>query len=251
MILQRAVLFSILLLSAAGSSWAGGHQERSPADDSSSGERAVETPRAEPPQESPPEPASQPPADTPVDRPTESPTAGDTPSDSGSGDDSTPRTAVPTGTDDRLHGPNRQPPTQHRRGGDDGYGDDGLDSGDVYDPQSTGPWYSSQPYGGGAFNRGPRDERGALDLDLSPGRAQVFLNGQRIGTADDFDGWPRYLWLPEGTYELVFYLDGYQTLARRLTVQPGLIIDMDDHLQPGRSIRPEDLPPEALERAGE
>jgi hypothetical protein len=84
---------------------------------------------------------------------------------------------------------------------------------------------------------------GALDLDIKPSRARVFLNGQPIGKADDFDGWPRYLWLPAGTYDLVFSLDGYQTIGRRMTVHRALVVDMDDHLRPGPSVRPEDFRP--------
>jgi hypothetical protein len=92
---------------------------------------------------------------------------------------------------------------------------------------------------------------GALDLDISPGRTQVFLDGQNVGTVDDFDGWPQYLWLPRGTYDLAFYLDGYKTLARQVSVYPGLVIDMDDHLQPGASTRPEDLQTKTHERRDE
>jgi len=230
-----SLLAAALLLVAAGV-WA------SPPDDSNAGER--ETPRAEP-QESHSEPPPQAPSE---------PSSPDTPpSDSGAGDDSSRGsagdTAVPTGPDERGQGPNRQPPTHH--GGGHGHGggvaDDGSSGEDVYD-NSQGAYSLPAPSPGGYLFHGggrhKRDDMGALDLDISPGRAQVFLDGQRIGTADDFDGWPKYLWLPEGTYELVFYLDGYQTFGRRMTVQPSLVVDMDDRLQPGRSILPEDFQPE-------
>jgi hypothetical protein len=82
---------------------------------------------------------------------------------------------------------------------------------------------------------------GALDLDLSPEEAEVYLNGQLIGIADNFDGWPSYLWLDKGTYDLVFYHEGYRTLARQYSIYPGVIIDVEDRLVRGESTPPEEL----------
>lgn len=119
----------------------------------------------------------------------------------------------------------------------------------------TNPWWGwwgwgwgwgNEPYGvyGGGYGRGygDADDQGALDLDIWPGDTQVWLDGQYIGTVDDFDGFPTYLWLEKGTYDLVFYRDGYQTLARQYSIYPGLTIDVGDRLTPGPSVRPEDLP---------
>jgi hypothetical protein len=248
MIVQRSVfVLAAALLLAAGSVWA------APPDDSNAGERA-ETPRAEP-QESP----SEPPPQAQAPDPPSSPEPSAPPSDSGSGGDdssagSPGHTAVPIGPDDHAQGPNRQPPTQHSGGGH-GHGDGGVpyggEDGDGYDSSQGAGYPLPAPSHGGSSGslfhgsgRRAHDDMGALDLDITPGRAQVFLDGQRIGEVDDFDGWPKYLWLPEGTYDLVFYLDGYQTLGRQVTVQPGLVIDMDDRLQPGRAILPEDFQPE-------
>ncbi|HEV7515545.1 MAG TPA: PEGA domain-containing protein, partial [Thermoanaerobaculia bacterium] len=89
---------------------------------------------------------------------------------------------------------------------------------------------------------------GALDLDLSPADTQVFVDGQYLGKVDDFDGWPQYLWLDPGTYDIVFYREGYKTLARQVTVYRGLVIDWDDKLEQGPSTRPEDLAPKTHER---
>jgi len=114
-----------------------------------------------------------------------------------------------------------------------------------------GPWgyygygYYGDGYGDGYHNR---QEQGALDLDLSPADTQVYLNGQYVGVVDDFDGWPQYLWLDPGTYDIVFYREGYKTLARQVTIYRGLVIDWDDKLEHGPSIRPEDLPSASHER---
>jgi len=94
-------------------------------------------------------------------------------------------------------------------------------------------------------------EMGALDLDVSPEKAQVYVNGQRLGICDDFDGWPDYLWLRKGTYDVVFYLPGFKTIAQQVTVVPGLVIDFNDQMEPGPAVRPEDLPAKTHERADE
>jgi hypothetical protein len=82
---------------------------------------------------------------------------------------------------------------------------------------------------------------------VAPGRTEVYLDGQYLGKVDAFDGWPRFLWLPKGTYDVVFYLDGYETIARQISVYPGVVIDIDDRMEPGESIRPEDLASKSTE----
>ena len=89
---------------------------------------------------------------------------------------------------------------------------------------------------------------GALDLDVWPARTQVYIDGEYVGVVDSFDGWPRYLWLEKGTYDVVFYLEGFKTLARQYSIYPGLVIDADDRLEPGESVRPEDLVSKSTER---
>ena len=112
------------------------------------------------------------------------------------------------------------------------------------------PWY---PWGGGPYYY-PEHERGdlgALDLDVRPEKAQVFLDGHLIGVADNFDGWPRYLWLQKGTYDLVFYHPGFKTIARQYTIYPGVVIDVEDALVPGEATRPEDLAATSTEHRDE
>jgi hypothetical protein len=268
MIIQRAVerlrkqgsvpVLAAALLLAAGSAWAGGHQDRSGARSGSSGGGGGRTAVPSSPSSSP------------------SSGGGSWGQSSSSHGSSSGRTGVPIGSNDRGHGPNRQPPTQHRHGGGGhggyyggyygGYGYPyyypyyGGYYGWGYWPRSFWGWYWDDYYWRDGYGYGypyphrygsgryDRDDMGALDLDISPGRTQVFLDGQSVGTVDEFDGWPQYLWLPRGTYDIAFYLDGYQTLARQVTVYPGLVIDMDDRLEPGQSTRPEDLQTKTHER---
>jgi hypothetical protein len=248
------VLAAALLL-AAGSVWAGGHQDRSGSrsNDSGGGGGRTAVPRSE----------SSPPSYS----------GGSSHGGSSHGSGGSPDRAVPSGSNDRGHGPNRQPPTYHRGGGGHYGGHGGYYGGGYYGgyypyggywPRAFWGWYWDDYYYGypygygygygyprGGYDRSSRDDMGALDLDVSPGRTQVFLDGQNIGTVDDFDGWPQYLWLPKGTYDVAFYLDGYKTLARQVTVYPGLVIDMDDTMVEGQSVLPQDLQTKIHDRRDE
>jgi hypothetical protein len=124
-----------------------------------------------------------------------------------------------------------------------------------------GGWWVSAPYWGyGAWGWGgwgwgwgggpygytvvyPMADRthGALDIDVAPERAEVFIDGERVGTADDFDGFPDYLWLEKGTYDVVIFHPGYQTVSRQISIYAGQVIDVDDRMTPGQETRPEDL----------
>ena len=76
-----------------------------------------------------------------------------------------------------------------------------------------------------------------VKTDVSPEEAQVFLDGKYIGSADDFDGRPDYLYLGAGKYHLEFRLPGYQTLATDLDVSRGQRVRLDQKLklEPGKS----------------
>ncbi len=121
-----------------------------------------------------------------------------------------------------------------------------------YSPWTIGWWgswgpyahyYDTPPYYGTRVY--PNDDYGpygALDLDVSPEKAEVYVNGQRVGVADDYDGYPTYLWLEQGVYDVVIYAPGFETIARQYVIRPGLVIDVEDAMTPGQAVRPEDLP---------
>ncbi len=108
-----------------------------------------------------------------------------------------------------------------------------------YSPYSSGYGYGPYVLGRGRYASG--EGKGALDLDVRPEKAEVYLDGNRLGIADNFDGFPEFLWLPKGTYDLVIYKEGYKTLARQMTIYPGVVIDIEDRMEAGESVRPEDL----------
>ena len=109
------------------------------------------------------------------------------------------------------------------------------------------PWgpamYRDYGYGYYRERGGEYDEGyGALDTDIWPEETEIWIDGERIGTADDFDGFPSFLWLPHGTYDVVFYMPGFRTLARQYSIYSGVIVDVEDRLERGEAVRPEDLP---------
>lgn len=266
---HREVRSLPLLLAAALLITAGGDlsaQDRGRSRPSDSGSRGHAVPRAE----SAPRPSSPPPSSSGPSASPSAPRSSASPSDPSG---PSRRRAVPNSPGEAR----RQPPSRDRR--DPDYRDGGGYRPGYYYPRGYyggyyGPswWWSPYGYWGGWFwlgdnywpydphhyygrgyyDRGYRSygngDAGALDLDVSPGRTQVYLDGQYIGTVDQYDGFPTYLWLDEGTYDVVLYLDGYKTLARQMTIRPGLVIDVNDRLEPGESTRPEDLVSKSTER---
>jgi hypothetical protein len=86
-----------------------------------------------------------------------------------------------------------------------------------------GPGYDGRAYG-------PTAEWATIDTDISPEEAQVYLDGRYVGTADDFDGYPDYLFLKPGRYRIEFRLEGYETLTRQINARPGMYMDFTDKL---------------------
>ncbi|MCP3961866.1 MAG: PEGA domain-containing protein [bacterium] len=95
----------------------------------------------------------------------------------------------------------------------------------------------------GAWGGYPRSRYfGGLDLNVKPKKTtQVYIDGNYVGVAGSFDGWPEYLWLEPGNYELIFYNPGHETVVRQVEVRPGITLDIREVMQPGESIAVEDL----------
>jgi hypothetical protein len=263
------VLLAALLITAGGDLSA---QDRAQSRQGESGDRGRAVPRSE--SAPAPRPSSPPPSSSGGSASPSSPSPGS------SASPSTPsrRRAVPGSPGEAQ----RQPRSRDRRDPDYRGGDGrGYRPGYGYYPRGYyggyyGPswWWSPYGYWGGwywlgdnywpydphhygrpYYERGSRSygngDAGALDLDVSPGRTQVYLDGQYIGTVDQYDGFPTYLWLDKGTYDVVLYLEGYKTIARQISIYPGMVIDVNDRLEPGQSIKPEDLVSKSTERRDE
>jgi hypothetical protein len=93
-------------------------------------------------------------------------------------------------------------------------------------------WPGYYGYYGPGYERvyGPAAQWATIDTDVSPEEAQVYLDGRYIGIADDFDGYPDYLYLKPGRYRIEFRLEGYETLTRQVEARPGMTLDFTDKL---------------------
>ncbi len=103
-------------------------------------------------------------------------------------------------------------------------------------------YHQYRPAGGLDLNVARQAGLGALDVGIRPKRrVEVYLDGEYLGVAGNFDGYPSYLWLKEGSYQLVFYKEGYRTIARQYTIRPGVVTDVRLQMEKGRSLLPEEL----------
>ena len=80
---------------------------------------------------------------------------------------------------------------------------------------------------------------GALDLKIKPSKAEVWVDGELVGQARDFDGYPSYLWLERGRHTITVYKGGYETFEQTLRIQPGAVVDLKLKLVRGGSEPPE------------
>ena len=79
---------------------------------------------------------------------------------------------------------------------------------------------------------------GALDLDIKPRKAEVFVDGVYVGIARDFDGGPSYLWLDEGEHAVVIYKGGYASYEAVFDIEPGVITGVKVRMTEGASEPP-------------
>ena len=109
-----------------------------------------------------------------------------------------------------------------------------------------GRGYHSYP--AGPYSYSPRSlpyarraDLGALDLNIKPKKAEVYLDGRYIGRTDEFDRYPDFLWLKEGTHQLAFYKEGHSTVSREYTIYAGELIKVRFRLERGEAVPPEEL----------
>ncbi len=101
-------------------------------------------------------------------------------------------------------------------------------------------YYPGYGYHGG-YGYGPGKNPGALKLKVKPKDTQVFVNGGLVGQTGSFDGFPGYLWLPEDSYEVILYRDGYETVVRNYRLLPGVVIKEKFEMTPGDAVDPKEL----------
>ena len=82
---------------------------------------------------------------------------------------------------------------------------------------------------------------GALDLNVRPKKTEVWVDGEYVGTAGRFDGYPGHLWLGDGRHELIFYNQGFETVRREVNVLEGVVLDIHHDMVPGASVPAQEL----------
>lgn len=229
---------------------------------SSAQEKPASWQPASPPPPSSPAPSSSPPS-TSGSKPTWQPSAPAPRGDSGSGWRSNgpgqgPRPSPgspPPGAYDG-HGGNHRPDHhggyRHYRHGGYYFGSPWYPGGGLWWDFYGYPYYWGRawpPYYGYTTSYGSAASgMGALDCDINPEDTQIYVDGKYVGICDDYDGFPEYLWLEKGTYDIVFFRPGFQTIARQYTVYPGLVTDVEDRMTPGEAVKPDDLASKSTER---
>ena len=89
---------------------------------------------------------------------------------------------------------------------------------------------------------------GALELNVKPNRADVWVDGKYVGEARDLDGYPSYLWLEKGPHRLAIYKGGYRTFEEDVDVERGVLKDLKVRLEPGNSPPPGPKPSDKKEQ---
>lgn len=96
-------------------------------------------------------------------------------------------------------------------------------------------WGWGSGWGGGVYvineSTPAGNQYARIDTDVSPEAAEVYLDGTLIGQADDFDGFPDYLYLETGKYRLEFRHSSYETVVKEIDVQAGHAIAVNDEMK--------------------
>jgi hypothetical protein len=85
---------------------------------------------------------------------------------------------------------------------------------------------------------------GAIELNVKPNRADVWVDGRYVGEARDLDGTPSYLWLSEGPHRVAVHKGGFLVFDEPIEVRRGMRTEIKLKLQPGDSPAPGTKPAE-------
>ncbi len=77
----------------------------------------------------------------------------------------------------------------------------------------------------------PSADLAVVDTDVHPKHARLYLDGRFIGIADDFDGFPGFLYLEPGRYRLECRLGGFRDEVVEIDARAGYRHDLDFRLQ--------------------
>jgi hypothetical protein len=112
----------------------------------------------------------------------------------------------------------------------------GLHFGPYYDPYFAP--YAYGPPGGIDMNVAVLAGLGAIDVDVKPSKADVWVDGRYVAQARDLDGYPSFLWLPEGVHRVAIYRKGYLRFEQEIEVKRGIRKELEVRLVKGESEPP-------------
>lgn len=107
-----------------------------------------------------------------------------------------------------------------------------------YGYYAGGPYLYRQPEGGINPQIARLQGWGGIDLNIKPKKAEVWVDGQYMGTVGEYDGYPYYLWLPEGDHSVTVYRGGYESWERDVSIRAGEVIKVKQKLEKGGSSLP-------------
>jgi hypothetical protein len=105
-----------------------------------------------------------------------------------------------------------------------------------FSPLYPPAWYG--PEGGVDRNAAMIAGVGALDFDIKPGQAEVWVDGKFVAEARDLDGYPSFLWLPEGAHRVVLYKGGYRRYDETIEVRRGMTTQVKLKMEAGEAEPP-------------
>ena len=93
----------------------------------------------------------------------------------------------------------------------------------AYGPYAYGPYspFGFAPEGGVDMNVAMMTGHGAIDLDVKPDRAEVWVDGKYVAEARDLDGDPSFLWLKQGEHRVEIRKGGYVSAEHDVEITPG------------------------------
>ena len=95
-----------------------------------------------------------------------------------------------------------------------------------------------QPEGGVSMGAAMIAGMGAVELNVKPNRADVWVDGKYVGEARDLDGYPSYLWLADGGHRVAVHKGGFLVFDEQIEVRRGMKTEIKLRLQPGDSPAP-------------
>ncbi|MGH9867707.1 MAG: PEGA domain-containing protein [Candidatus Polarisedimenticolia bacterium] len=109
----------------------------------------------------------------------------------------------------------------------------------TYYPYAYPPRAQPYAYYGGTPGGVPASDVGWIDTDVSPEKAQVYVDGKYMGVADNFDGYPGFLALKAGEHTISFKSPGRQTVSQTVDVPGGAMLNFDFNMaKPGKGEKP-------------